>query len=53
MASKAKLALAGGFALLAVFVDFTSKLLSVVSDGLLLAVAAYLVFQVVRSPKKG
>lgn len=51
--SKAKLGLAGVFALLAVFVDFTSKLLSVASDGILLAVAAYLVYQVVRLPKKG
>ncbi len=46
--SKAKLGLAGVFALMAVFVDFTSKLLSVVSDGVLIGVAAYLVWQATR-----
>lgn len=53
MLRNGKLVLAGVFALLAVIVDFTSKLLSVVSDGLLIGVAAFLVFQVVKSPKKG
>lgn len=52
MLSNAKLILAAVFGLLAVFVDFTSKLLSVVSDGLLIGVAALLVWQAFREVKK-
>jgi ABC-type nickel/cobalt efflux system permease component RcnA len=53
MLRNGKLLLAAVFALLAIFVDFTSKLLSVVSDGLLIGVAGFLIYQVVKSPKKG
>lgn len=52
MLRNGKLLLAAFFAVLAVLVDFTSKILSVVSDGLLLSVAAFLVWQAVRSQKK-
>ncbi len=52
MLRNGKLLLAAVFAVLAILVDFTSKILSVVSDGLLISVAAFLVWQVVRSPKK-
>lgn len=52
MLSNAKLLVAALFGVLAIFVDFTSKLLSVVSDGLLISVAAFLVWQALKGQKK-
>lgn len=47
-----KLLLAALFAVLAIFVDFTSKVFSVVSDGILIGAAAFLVWQFVKGQKK-
>jgi ABC-type nickel/cobalt efflux system permease component RcnA len=52
MLNKGKLLLAAAFAVAAVLVDFTSKMLSVVSDGLFIGVAAFLVWQVLKSPRR-
>lgn len=52
MLNNGKLLLAALFGVLAIFVDFTSKLMSVVSDGLLIGVAAFLVWQACKSQKK-
>jgi len=52
MLHNGKLLLAALFAVLAIFVDFTSKLLSVVSDGVLIGAAAFLVWQFVKGQKK-
>ncbi len=52
MLNNGKLLLAALFAVLAIFVDFTSKMLSVVSDGILIGAAAFLVWQAVKGQKK-
>ena len=52
MLNNGKLLLAAVFAVLAIFVDFTSKLFSVVSDGILIGAAAFLVWQFVKGQKK-
>ena len=48
MASKARIAIAIGFLLLSVLVDFTSTILSVLSDGALVAVAVTLVWPILK-----
>ena len=48
MLNNGKLLLAAIFAVLAILVDFTSKLLSVAADGVLIGVAGFLVWQVLR-----
>lgn len=48
MLNKGKLTLAALFGVLAILVDFTSKLLSVAADGILIGAAAFLVWQVVK-----
>ncbi|EGX7957894.1 DUF3927 family protein [Salmonella enterica] len=52
MASKARIAIAIGFLLLSVLVDFTSTILSVLSDGALVAVAVTLVWPIFKTASK-
>ncbi|MEJ3016256.1 DUF3927 family protein [Escherichia coli] len=50
--SKARIAIAIGFLLLSVLVDFTSTILSVLSDGALVAVAVTLVWPILKTASK-
>ncbi|WP_338301117.1 DUF3927 family protein [Escherichia coli] len=52
MASKARITIAIGFLLLSVLVDFTSTILSVLSDGALVAVAVTLVWPILKTASK-